>query len=59
MQSFGVISNSLKVATSPTTHLATDLDLQKQQKYGGYNKLSKSPHTLHFGRKYHRRDTVQ
>ena len=39
---FGVISNLLKVATSPITHLAIDLDLQKQQKYKGHKKVSQN-----------------
>ena len=43
------ITNLLKVATSTITHLAMDLDLQKQQKYGGDKKLSKNDlsKTLH------------
>ena len=32
--------NLLKVATSAITHLAVDLHLQKQSKYGGHNKWS-------------------
>ena len=31
--------NLLKVATSPITHLITDLDLLKEQKYVGHQKL--------------------
>ena len=38
---FGVISNLLKVSTSPITQLAINLDLQKQQKYKGHKKLNK------------------
>ena len=40
MHWFGVINNLLKVATSPITQLAFNLDLQKQQKYKGHKKLN-------------------
>ena len=38
---FGVVSNSLKVASSTNANLPNDLDWEKQQKYRGYKKFKK------------------